>query len=141
MSNVIHGSILYTAAVKSGHIDLGSAKTSSPTTGVAWTTTQAFPAGAAPACGVTIADMGNHIFVEGSDTNGVIYGTTCDFATADNSTPVACPNAWTAITAQPNAPRRSGAPPFGVAVQHRPGPAQQTRSIKVIWEPYVRRTS
>ncbi|WP_167344184.1 hypothetical protein [Streptomyces novaecaesareae] len=97
--------------------------------------------GAAPACGVAVADHGNDIAVETITTDGTVYRTFCDFAA--DGIPVDCVTGnpgWVAITAQP-ARLRSGAPPFGTEAQYRPSPAQERRSIKVIWEPFVRRTS
>ncbi|MFF3115524.1 hypothetical protein ACFVSN_40870 [Kitasatospora sp. NPDC057904] len=133
--------IIYTGVVKNGTVQVGSQPLNGPNADVTtWSTPPALPTGHGPACGVAIADHGNTLQVEAITTDGTVYRTFCRFATG--STPVDCVTGnpgWTLISAQP-ARLRSGAPPFGAEARLRSGSAER-RSIKVAWEPYVRRTS
>ncbi|MFD7453722.1 hypothetical protein [Kitasatospora sp. NPDC059827] len=142
IDTVTHGMVLYTGVVKNGTVQVGSAPLNGPNANLTtWSTPPALPLGATPACGVAVSDHGNQISVETITTDGTVYRTFCDFA--NGSTPVDCVTGnpgWTAITNQP-ARLQSGAPPFGTEEQQRSGDTGPTRSIKVVWEPYVRRTS
>ncbi|MER7768747.1 hypothetical protein [Kitasatospora sp. NPDC096140] len=126
--------------VKNGAVQVGSQPLNGSGAGTTtWASAQALPAGASPACSVSVVDQGDHVILQAITTNGVVYQTSCTFAS--NTSPVSCPNPWALLSSEPARQSESGAPPFGTGQQRGPAPAEGARSIKVSWEPYVRRPS